>query len=58
MNNNVTLLDKPDNRPIETFEEAVKELRYIAKDVLLEKGSQVHSNITHQIVFDLLTEIS
>jgi len=58
MTNNVTVLDKPENKPIESFEEAIKELRFISPEMLIDSGSKAHSNISHQVVFDLLTEIS
>ena len=58
MFNSGTLLDKPENRPIETFQEAITELKFFTKEALLETGGNIHGNISHQVVFDLLTEIA
>ena len=57
MSNNSILLDKPENQPIESFDEAIRELKLINKDVLFATGSQAQANISHQVVFELLTEM-
>jgi hypothetical protein len=58
LTNNVKILDKPENKPIENFEEAIKELKFVTTDWLSENGSKAQANISHQVVFELLTEMA
>ena len=58
MANNGTLLDKTENRPIETFEEALHELTFIKTELFKSQAAQAQANISPQVVFDLLTEVA
>jgi hypothetical protein len=60
VNNNSTsyILDLPENAPIETFEEAIRELKLLDTELFLKQALEAQANISPQIVFELLTEIS
>ena len=59
VNNNSTVyvLDKPENAPIETFEEAIRELKLLDTDLFVKQALNAQGNISPQVVFDLLTEV-
>jgi len=58
MANTGTLLDKAENKPIETFEEALAELSFIKTELFKSQASKAQANISPQVVFDLLTEVA
>lgn len=58
MYNNGTLLDKFENRPIETFAEAIRELKNIKTDIFKTQASAAQANIAPDVVFELLTEFA
>ena len=57
--NNITnyVLDKPENAPIETFEEAIQELKLLNTELFVKQALEAQANISHKAVFELLTEI-
>jgi hypothetical protein len=57
VSNNGTLLDKAENQPIESFEEALSVLQFIKSDLFAMQAADAQANISPKIVFDLLTEI-
>ena len=59
VDNNSTsyVLDRTENAPIETFQEAIRELKLLDKELLAKQGLQAQANISHKVVFELLTEI-
>ena len=56
MANNGSLLDKVENRPIETFMEAIAELNFLKTDLFKSQASKAQANISPQVVYELLTE--
>ena len=52
------VLDRPENAPIETFEEAVKELKLLDTELFAKQALQSQGNISPKVVFELLTEIA
>jgi len=58
MANTGSLLDKAENRPIETFEEAMAELSFVKTELFKLEASKAQANISPQVVFDLLTEVA
>jgi len=56
--NTGSLLDKVENKPIETFEEALLELSFINTELFKSQASKAQANISPQVVFDLLTEVA
>jgi hypothetical protein len=58
-NNSTTyVLDRPENAPIETFEQAVQELKLLNTELFVKQALDAQANIPHKVVFDLLMEIS
>jgi len=58
MANTGLLLDKAENRPIESFEEAMAELSFVRTELFKSQASNAQANISPQVVFDLLTEVA
>ena len=56
LHNNGTVLDKIENRPIETFAEAMKELKNLKTNIFKSQASAAQANIPPSVVFELLTE--
>lgn len=58
VNNNSTIyaLDKPENAPIETFEDAIKELKLLDTELFAKQALQAQANISPNVVFELFTE--
>lgn len=49
-------LDKIENRPIETYEEALIELRYFKSEKFTEEASQAQANISAEDILHLFVE--
>ena len=58
MANNGSLLDKAENKPIETFAEALNELKFLRTELFKLQAAQAQANISPQVVLDLLTEVA
>jgi hypothetical protein len=58
MVNNDNILDKAENKPIETFAEALHELAKIKTDIFKKEASAAQANISPEVVFELLTEFA
>lgn len=56
--NSGSLLDRADNKPIETFQEALSELDFLKTELFRKQASGAQANISPQLVYELLTEIS
>ena len=52
------VLDKPENAPIEIFEDAIIELKLLDTELFAQQALQAQGNISSKVVFDLLTEIA
>jgi hypothetical protein len=52
------VLDRPENAPIESFEEAIQELKLLDSKLFVKQALAAQANISPNIVFDLLTEAS
>lgn len=59
VNNNSTsyVLDKPENAPIEKFEEAIYELKLLNTELFVSQALQAQANISPKVVYELLTEV-
>ncbi len=56
-NNTIYVLDKPENAPIEKFEEAISELKLLNSELFVKYALQAQANISPKVVFELLTEV-
>ena len=55
---NAYVLDRPENAPIETFEEAIKELKLLDTELFARDAIKAQANISPEVLFELLTEIA
>ena len=58
VNNNSTsyVLDKPENAPIESFQEAISELKLLEAELFVKEALYAQANISPKVVYDLLVE--
>ena len=56
-NSTIYVLDRPENAPIESFEEALQELKLLNTEAFAKQILDAQANITHKAVFDLLTDV-
>jgi hypothetical protein len=58
MSNNGTILGKEENKPIESFEEAIETLHFIKTDLFAKQASNAQANVSPSVVYELLTEVA
>ncbi len=58
LSNSSSPLDRIENKPIETFAEALNELNFIKTDLFKSQASFAQANLAPEILIDLMAEVA